>query len=264
VSARAGWAPDGYERVAGRGGAEGVALRSAAAAVGEALHAGTLYEYGARHPGRRALMGRAPAYAVPLPGGAARVVVRHSRHGGLLAPLTGDRFLPPTRAPRELATALRLARAGVPTPELVAYVVYPAGPLFRTADVATREVVGGRDLAALLGDRTAGDATRQAALDATAELLRALAAAGARHPDLNVKNVLIAPRADASAAAYVLDVDRVAFGAPGSGVAAANLRRLVRSLQKWRREHALPVSDDDILRLAVAGGARRGREVRRA
>jgi 3-deoxy-D-manno-octulosonic acid kinase len=47
------------------------------------------------------------------------VVVRHAWHGGLLAPLTRDLFAPPTRAPHELRVALRLADAGVPTPEVV-------------------------------------------------------------------------------------------------------------------------------------------------
>ncbi len=70
------------------------------------------------------------------------IVVRHSRHGGTFAPLTGDLFLAPTRAPAELSNALRLADAGVPTAEVVAYAVYPAmGPLVR-ADVATRRLRG--------------------------------------------------------------------------------------------------------------------------
>src|SRR5919205_114439 len=99
-----------------------------------------------------ARVGRGVAYAVALPDDATRVVVRRSRHGGVLAPITGERFLGPTRAPRELDVALRLARLGVPTPEVVAFATYPAGPLVRRADVLTREVEDAVDLASALAD----------------------------------------------------------------------------------------------------------------
>jgi hypothetical protein len=60
-----------------------------------------------------------------------------------------------------------------------------------------------------------------------------LAAAGAQHPDLNLKNVLISSRDDGYSA-YLLDVDRVAFHVPGDPmVARANLDRLLHSLRKW-------------------------------
>ena len=219
--------PPGYERIT-MPGLVAVARPSCAAALRDVLRAESLYAHAARHPERRQHVGRAPAYAIPL-GPELRVVVRHSRHGGLLAPLTGDRFLAPTRAPHELRTALRLADAGVPTPEVMATVVYHAAPLLRTADVATREVAGARDLSAALADPS--QAARDAAVAATARLLAALAAAGARHPDLNLKNVLLAPAGDGAVVAHVLDVDRVRFEAPGSaGVAAANARRLAESV----------------------------------
>ena len=207
---------------------------------------GTLYEYAARHPRARTFAGRGIAYAVPLPDGATSVVVRHSRHGGLLAPLTGDRFLAPTRAPHELATSLRLRAHGVPTPEVVAYVTYPAGPLLRRADVATREVPRAKDLAvALLGK--ADEETRRGWLDATARLLAELRAAGARHADLNLKNVLLAPDDAGRCTAHVLDVDRVTFAAPGDAAAArANFDRLARSARKWRDLYGATVDEGDL------------------
>ena len=52
-----------------------------------ALADSTLYDYASRHPHARALAGRGTAYAVPLPGDADHVVVRHNRHGGALASL---------------------------------------------------------------------------------------------------------------------------------------------------------------------------------
>jgi hypothetical protein len=168
--------------------------------------------------------------------------------------VTGDRFLPPTRAPHELKTALRLAEAGVATPEVIAYATYPAGAVFRRSDVATREVVGGRNLGEVLAaDASAVD--REAVLAATAELLRALERAGARHPDLNAGNVLIVAAAGGGYRALVLDVDRVSFGKGGDPrVGAANVRRLVRSARKLRSHGRLAITDDELSRLATAAG----------
>jgi len=253
---------------------EGAALASLADAVFEALTlpdgapagaVGTLYEYAARHPRARAMSGRGVAYAVPLPDGATGVVVRRSRHGGLLAPLTGERFLAPTRAPYELDVSLRLRALGVPTPELVAYLTYPAGPFLRRADVATREVPRARDLAvSLLG--TADERTKRGWLEATARLLAQLRAAGARHADLNLKNVLLAPDEGGGCRAHVLDVDRVTLGAPGDPRAArANFDRLARSARKWRDLYGARATEEDLTWLlarseALAGGASAERE----
>ena len=231
-----------------------VALGACAEAVRRAVGARSLYDYAATHPNRRELRGRGVAYAVPLPDGETRVVVRHSRHGGLLAPVTGDRFLPPTRAPHELRTALRLAEAHVPTPEVIAYATYPAGAMFRRSDVATREVVGGKDLGDVLARGGDGEA-RTKALRATAELLRALERAGARHPDLNVTNVLIVATDGLPPRALVLDVDRVVFGERGDvRIGAANVRRLLRSAHKLRANGRITISDEELSRLAADAG----------
>jgi len=243
-------APPGYTRFE-TSGAEVVAVEECAGAVRRAIGGTTLYAFAATHPERRELRGRAAAYAVPLPDGRTRVVVRHSRHGGLLAPVTGDRFLSPTRAPRELATSLRLAAARVPTPEVIAYAVYRAGGPLRRSDVATREVAGARDLATVLADR--GSADPSSVLAAAADLLHALKRAGARHPDLNAANVLIVDDAGGPVRAVVLDVDRVVFEHPGDAkVAAANLRRLDRSLRKLRALGRIDLSDADLAALVAA------------
>ena len=244
----------GYVRIRARG-AQAVAEEAAAGAVRLVLEGGTLEAYAARHPARRELRGRGVVYAVPLPERGPRVVVRHARHGGLLAPVTGDRFLAPTRAPHELRTALRLADAGVPTPRVVAYATYPAGPLLRRADVATAEIEQGLDLPAALAR---WPEAREALLDAVAHLVAALTRAGARHPDLNVKNVLLTPGLSAGAApqALVLDVDRVVFGTAGNAaVTAANVRRLVRSARKWGARHGTLLTEAELGALARAAGA---------
>lgn len=241
--------PQGYEQAA-IGGAIVVARKAQLEALCSVVGSETLYEYAARHPQARPLAGRGVAYAVPLPGGE-RVVVRHNRHGGLFAPITGDRFLAPTRAPRELEAALRLTACGVPTPEIVAYVVYEAGPLFRRSDVASREVPDSADLAVVLTGGAAPE--RRASLEAATSLIARLSACGARHHDLNVKNVLLAPRAGAAPTAYVLDVDRVEFGRPGdSRVTEGNLERFMRSARKWRALHDARVDEAELARVAAS------------
>ncbi len=241
-------APAGYESfLVGR--AHVVAQQPLAGAVREALAAASLYEFAARQPGARALAGRGTAWAAALPNGV-EVVVRHTAHGGVLATLTGDLYFAPTRAPHELATALRLAHAGVPTPEVVAYAVYPAFGPFARADVATRTLRGADFPDAW---RAAGDeVARKSLLAALAGLLRSLRAAGALHPDLNLKNVFITPNGDGPTA-FVLDVDRVEFGAAGSAeIATQNLSRLIRSARKWRKRWNLDI--DEFTDLAPLAG----------
>lgn len=242
--------PPGYV-AADIGGARLVAREEVADALHRILRDATLHAYAGRLPTRRTFTGRAPAFAIALDDPArTRVVVRHSTHGGLLAPLTGDRFLPPTRAPLELAISLRLADLGVPTPELLGYAVYPAGPLLRRADVVTREVEEAEDLAAALGAAADADA-RRPLWDATLRLVHALQRAGAVHPDLNLKNVLLTGHGSGHHA-LVLDVDAVRFASPADPlVTRRNVARLVRSARKWRATRGLPLTDEELARLAA-------------
>ena len=252
--------PAGYEFILSQEPpADGLARADAAHPVRTLLREhGTMLAWAASHPYRRELQGRGVAWAVPLPGGPA-VVVRHNRHGGLLAKLTGDRFLAPTRAPRELDTALRLAAAGVPTPAVVAYLRYPAGPLLRRADVATAEIAGGADLPAAL--ERWRDA-RTAMLESVARLIASLSRAGAHHPDLNLKNVLLTLQ-HSTARAYVLDVDRIRFhsaGAPTEAMIAraldGNLARFTRSARKWRvRQPAQAPTEHELATMREAASA---------
>jgi tRNA A-37 threonylcarbamoyl transferase component Bud32 len=241
--------PIGYERLL-LGHAVAVARSDFAFSIRRAIVGAdgarnTLHEFAARHPSARALQGRATAFAVTLPQGPARVVVRHNRHGGLLGSITGDLFLAPTRAPHELEISLELTRLGVPTPEIIAYVVYPPGNLLQRSDVASKEIKGGRDLADIL--TRDGGPERAAAFAATSVLLGTLARAGARHADLNAKNVLLTYET-----AFVLDVDRVTLGEEPGEAMEANLARLARSLRKWRDQFNARISERDISELESA------------
>ncbi|MBL8958504.1 MAG: hypothetical protein JNJ98_01540 [Gemmatimonadetes bacterium] len=233
--------PRGYQRLTGISPLA-VAHDSVAPAVREILAHGTLFEWARDHRERWEYRGRGPVYSAPLPGGP-RVVVRHARRGGLLAPILRDLYLPPTPAPAELLISAILTQVGVPTPPLLGFATYRAAGLLRRADVITVEV-DGRDLAATLSD--ADPPTRRALALTVATLIGALTDAGAWHQDLNAKNILITQRADGSRLAVVLDVDRVRFTPGGDPhVRDANLDRLRRSIEKARAAGAVTFSADD-------------------
>ena len=131
-----GGVPAGYERARVRR-AEIVALPELVSPLRGILARTTLHEFASAHPEARAMAGRGPVHAIPF-GEDGRIVVRHVRHGGAMASVTRDLFLMP-RAAAELAITLQLAARGVPTPQIVAYVLYRAG-IFQRSVVATREI----------------------------------------------------------------------------------------------------------------------------
>ncbi len=241
--------PAGYERLR-IGGTQAVAIPEVVAALREILPSESLYAYAARQPGVRVLQGRAPVYVVPL-GGAGTVVVRHSRHGGLLAPITGDQFLAPTRAPRELAMSVRLTELGIATPLVVASVVYASGRVLRRSDIATREIPRSADLADVLGGASPL-VPRADAVRAAAALLAEMARGGVHHPDLNLKNILVATDGSGTAKAFLLDVDRVRIDTARARIASANAARLVRSIERWRKRRGAPITDDELGALETA------------
>lgn len=244
-------APPGYESFL-VGCARVVVKQALADDVRSVMSGASLHEWAARQPGAVAMKGRATAWATKLPHGA-ELVVRHSHHGGLLAPLTRDLFVEPTRAPLELAAALRLSGTGVATPEVLAYAVYPAFGPFARADVATRLMRGTALPEAWKATGTPED--RWALINALTRLLEALRRAGAHHPDLNVRNVLVLDAAGTSSAA-VLDVDRVTFGAPGDAtIARWNVQRLLRSMRKERIGYGVDLTSRQVHQLNATAGA---------
>ena len=114
----------------------------------------------------------------------------------------------------------------------------------------TRRLPEGDDLPAVW-EKT-GKSERKPLLVAVANLLNALAVAGAWHADLNLKNIYIAGTGT-DLTAYLLDVDRVTF--PGSrDIATRNFTRLARSARKWRVRWGLDFDEDSLSRLAALVG----------
>jgi len=243
--------PRGYVRLKADG-RSAVACEWAAAIIHDLLTEGTLHDWAAAQKDHAPMHGRGINYGVTLPagrdmGGPTAVVVRRNRHGGLLGPITGEYFSAPTRAPLELANSLRLTAAGVNTPEVIAYALYPAFMNLVRCDVVTQRLPDGGDFPEMW--IKAESSGREAILTGVASLLKSLVKAGAWHADLNLKNIYIAANGS-DMVPYVLDVDCVSF--PGSNdVAERNFNRLARSARKWRTKWGLDFDEKTLERLAA-------------
>lgn len=240
--------PDGYVALAA-GGRQAVARAWSAPAIAAILAGATLHDWAAAREAREEMSGRGVSYGVSLPAGTegageTAVVVRHNRHGGLLRHLTGDLFRLPTRAPLELEIARRLAGQGIPTPEVIAYALYPAGIGFARCDVITRRLPAGSDFPEAW--QAADRCGRHQLLTAAARLVRALDACGAWHRDLNLKNIYVSSAHGPTA--FLLDVDRVEFHPPAA-MAGRNLARLARSARKWISRRGLDMGSGDLEQL---------------
>jgi hypothetical protein len=190
--------PAGFVRHA-RDGAELVlradvadALLAAGAADPESLRAAATAEY----------RGRGRAFGVDV-AGAGRVFVRPYLHGGVLGRVTGDLHAGDGRFAGELAAHVEAAAAGVPVCEALGFVSTPAGGVFRRGWLLLRELPGSRDLLDVLG--SAAPRRRRRVLEDAGRAIRALHDAGFDHPDLHLRNLLLA----ADGTVRVLDLDRV-------------------------------------------------------
>ena len=237
--------PRGYVTVQARYGS-GVFQETFAPALAAILERQSLYDCARAARDASAYQGRLPAYGASVPGLDMRVVVRHATHGGMLARLTRDRFVGDGRAAHEIRVSHALRERGVPTPRMIGFASYRAGPLFVRLDVVTEEVPDGRDLATTVAS---GSNAIRPMLEATARLLAALARAGAHHADLNLKNVLLTGE-ESSPRAIALDVDRVSLGVAQVDAMRRNLARFVRSARKWRSRRGPSLSESDLHWLA--------------
>lgn len=224
--------PAGYTQERERG-ASIVALPSVLEEVrAHVRSAGSLYRAAAAAPGAEAFTGRAAAYRLRRSGG--DWLVRHYHRGGAMARVLHDEYLR-IGEPRPLAELRASARArarGVDTPEVTAYVLYPAGPFYR-ADIATRFIPDSRDLAELTLSGGADAALVIDAWRAAGALLRRAFDAGVVHADLNLRNLLV-QRVESGIRVWLLDLDRtvVAEGPVGDVARRRMLVRLHRSRRK--------------------------------
>ena len=228
------------------GAARVYALPRVAESAEEAIAAaGSLYDYARTHPDRQTLpSGRGPIFRVPSAPG--DWVVRHYRRGGWMRWL-GDRYLRVGR-PRplaELETSVHVRSRGVPTPEVLAAVVYPGGPFYR-GDLVTAYIPESYDLATLLfGPSPLEGDERNVAWAEAGRLLRWLYSLGVIHRDLNLGNVLL-ERCIRPPRPYVLDLDRcTTVDHVGPDARRRMLRRFRRSVDKVSERARRPVTREE-------------------
>lgn len=174
--------------------------------------------------------GRAPHPRVELPGGE-RVLVRRYLRGGAVRHLNRDRYFLGHRAFAELRVMERARAAGVRAPEAIAAAEHPRFPGY-SAWLATRWVEDARDLHACL--LASAEEERETALRAAGEQIGRLHEAGIAHPDLNLRNLLVAPAGEGATEMWVLDFDRARLfaGPVPARRRARDLLRLARSARK--------------------------------
>lgn len=151
---------------------------------------------------RATYRGRGQPFGIDV-AGAGRVFVRPYLHGGMLGRVTRDRFTSDARFAAEVGVHADAAARGVPVCEALGVVSRGAGLGMRRGWLLLREVAGACDLLETLADGPA-PARRRALLARSGRAMRSLHDAGFHHPDLHLKNLLVA-----GDDVLVLDLDRV-------------------------------------------------------
>jgi 3-deoxy-D-manno-octulosonic acid kinase len=174
--------------------------------------------------------GRQAHPVVVLPTGEKAVVRRYHR-GGLVQRINATRYFGGNRAFDELRATERARAGGVRTARILAAVESPHRVGY-TAMLATLLIPGATDAARWLAehahdhDDVLRDVGRQVA---------AMHAAGVSHPDVHLRNLLVAEK-DGAPEVWLLDFDKArVYPAPVTASRrAVDLRRLARSARKLR------------------------------
>lgn len=175
--------------------------------------------------------GRVPCRVTTLPGGA-RIVIRRYRRGGLVRWVNRTHYFGGNRAFDELRATERARAGGVRAPIVVAAIERPGRVAGYRAWLATELVPHAHDLAAWLHHSGADEVRRRAVLAEAGRQMGLMHAAGVAHPDVNLRNLLVA--GDLGAEVYLIDFDRADVGvsAVQRGRRERDLRRLARSARK--------------------------------
>lgn len=251
--------PEGFVRLRGvgaRGFVRPEALEWASAAL---TRWGNLERAGAHADDALALEGRGAVHAVAAPTGG-RWVIRRYHRGGAMGPILGDRHLR-QGTPRpwvETRASEAARRRGIPTPRVVAGVVYPAR-LFYRAELVTEYLPRSVDLAGLLFDEAPPEGwddprLRSSALHDAGALVVRLAEAGILHRDLNARNLLVHRDDDDEPTMSVLDLDRARVRRVGSVDPLRMATRLERSLRKIEQSSGRPLGEREWAGLAQGLG----------
>ncbi len=173
--------------------------------------------------------------------------LRHYQRGGLPARFSRDHYiwqgLERSRAWQEWRLLAELHGRGLPVPSPVAARVIHRGLTYQ-ADIVT---VGldARPLAELLGEKRLSSAW----LQGIGEGIRRFHNEGVYHADLNARNILLNDAGEV----YLIDFDRGELRKPAQRWRLANLERLKRSLDKFRRSERHFAFDDEDWKAILRG-----------
>lgn len=172
--------------------------------------------------------------------GESAYALRHYQRGGIPARFSRDRYLwrglERSRAWQEWKLLAELYRRGLPVPRPIAARVIHGGMTYQ-ADIVT-ERLPARPLAEWLGQKRLSVAW----LREVGAGIRRFHNEGIYHADLNARNVLL----DDEGGIYLIDFDRGDMRKPSTRWQRANLERLRRSLEKFRRcERNFAFDDED-------------------
>ncbi|MDH3355788.1 MAG: 3-deoxy-D-manno-octulosonic acid kinase [Chromatiales bacterium] len=173
-------------------------------------------------------------------------VLRHYRRGGLPAKFLADQYFGLSRANsrawREWHLLDELYRSGLPVPQPVAARVVSAGLLYR-ADLVMRRLQAQPVAEILLREPIDPEQWNQ-----LGETISTFHQRGIYHADLNARNIMLGD----DGRFYLIDFDRGEKRLSGGGWQQANLKRLRRSLDKFKASHApFYFSDSDWQQLLI-------------
>jgi len=188
--------------------------------------------------------------------GGHELVVRPYKRGGALARILRDRYTGPSRARRELEVLAALRADGVPVVAPVAAVARRQHAFWRLR-LCTERVPDALPLPAFLA---AHPELRRFTAEAVGIVLKLAFAAGLRHPDLHIDNVLCAVRGD-RVRAVLVDLDRAVVQKPlRPGDVDAMLARMQRYAVRHRSKLPAVPSRSETMRclraLGLEGAAR--------
>jgi len=160
-----------------------------------------------------------------------KAVVRRYHRGGLVRRVNASRYFGGNRAFDELRATERARAGGVRTARILAAIESPHTVGY-TAMLATLLIPGATDAAAWLRE-VEGD--REKMLRDVGRQVGAMHHAGVSHPDVHLRNLLVAQR-DGAPEVWLLDFDKArVYPAPVTRARrAVDLRRLARSARKLR------------------------------
>lgn len=186
--------------------------------------------------------------------GDVELVVRPFRRGGALGSLLQDRYVRPSRVRKELEVLAALRREGVPVVVPVAALARRRGAFWQLR-LCTERLPEALPAPAFLA---AQPGLRRFTAEAVGVLVRLAFAAGLRHPDLHLDNVLCEARGD-RVRAVLVDLDRATLRAPISDKERdAMLVRLQRHVVRHKQRLAAVPTRAETMRFLRALGFDRG------